>query len=110
MAGKTLLPEKLVPSIVGHVTRELSRHIWYALWFTAIITVDVQDDHPKRSPLVQGGLEILIKTSFVWDDAVKIETLRKKLGSIQVGEYEDESNEILKQMRVDVDEEGDDDD
>ena len=58
---------------------------------------------------MQGGLKIFIKMSFVWDSAVKIETLKKKLDSVQIREYVDESNEILKEMRVDVDEEEDDD-
>ena len=30
VAGYAKLPGRLIPSIVGHVTRELSRHIWYA--------------------------------------------------------------------------------
>ena len=35
------------------------------------------DKHPNRSPLVKGGLEILIEMSVVWDDAVKIKNKRK---------------------------------
>ena len=65
VAGKTLLPRKLDPSIVGHVPRELSRYIWH----------EVRDERPKRSPLVQGGLEILIEMSIVWEDAVKIKQI-----------------------------------
>ena len=65
VAGKTLLPEKLAPSIVEYVPRELSRYIWYALRYGAIITANVKDERPKRSPLVQGGLEILIEIPIV---------------------------------------------
>ena len=72
VAGKTLLSGKLAPSIVGHVPRALSRYIWYPLRYGAVITAEVKDERPKRSPLVQGGLEILIEMSVVWDDAVKI--------------------------------------
>ena len=63
VSGKTLLPGKLAPSIV--VPRELSRYICYALRYGAIITAKVKEEGPKRSPLVQGGLEILIEMSIV---------------------------------------------
>ena len=32
---------------------------------------------PKEITLVQGGLEILIEMSIVWDDAIKIKKTRK---------------------------------
>ena len=72
VAGKTLLPGKLAPSIVGHVPSELSRYIWYALRHGAIMTAEVKGGRPKRSPLVLGRLEILIEISIIWDDAIKI--------------------------------------
>ena len=75
VAGKALFPGKLDPSIVGHVAPELSRHIWHALRYCAIIRAEVKDKRPKRSPSVQGGLEILIEMSIIWDDAVKIKQI-----------------------------------
>ena len=42
------------------------------------IFCDVKDEHPKRSPLVQGELKILIEMSLVLDDAVKIKKEKKK--------------------------------
>ena len=66
------MPGKLAPSVVGHVPQELPKYIWHALQYSAIITVEVNDERLKRSPLVQGGLEILTEMSVVWDDAVKI--------------------------------------
>ena len=65
VAGKTLLPGKLAPSVVGHVPRELSRYIWNAFRYVAIITAEVKDERPMRSPLVQDELEILIEMSNV---------------------------------------------
>ena len=59
VARKTLLPEKLAPSVVGHISRELSRYIWYALRYAAITSTEVKDERPNRLPLVQCGLEIL---------------------------------------------------
>ena len=105
VAGKTLLSVKLAASIVGHVPLELSRHIQYALRYGAIITAEVKDERRNRSPLAQGGLEILIEMSIVWDDAVKIKKIKEKLKTVQIGNYTDQSNEILRELRVDVDEE-----
>ena len=73
--------------------------------YGAIITVEGKGERPKRSPLVQGGLKILVEMSVVWDDAVKIKKKKKKLVAVQIGDYTDQSNEILRKMRVDVDEE-----
>ena len=43
--------------------------------------------------------------SVVWDDAVKIKKLKEKLETVQIGDYTDPSNEIVREMRVNVDEE-----
>ena len=91
--------------LAGHVLRELSRYIWYALQYGAIIIAEVKDELPKRSPLVQGGLEILIEMSIVWDNAVKIKKRKEKLETVKIGDYTDQSNEILREIRVDIDEE-----
>ena len=72
VTGKILLPGKLAPSIVKHVPRKLSRYIWYALRYCTIAIAEGKDERQKRSALLQRGLEILIKLSHVWDDAVKI--------------------------------------
>ena len=77
VTGKTLLPGKQAPLIAGHDPLELSQCIWYALWYGAIITTEVKDECPKRSPLVQGGLEILIEMSIIWNDAIKIKKDKK---------------------------------
>ena len=78
-----------------------------ALRYDAIITAEVKDERPKRSPVVQGGLEILIETSIVWDDAAKIKKRKEKLKTVQIGDntyprnyiYTYESNEVLREMR-----------
>ena len=87
---------------VGHVPREISRHIWYALHYGAVITARVTDPTPKWSPLVQGGLEISLEMTISWDDFGKTEILRKKLNSVSFGDYTDDSVDILTEMGVDV--------
>ena len=63
VAGKTLLPGKVAPSIVGHAPRKLSR---YTLPHGTIITAEVK----------LGELEILIEMSIVWDDTFKMKKTR----------------------------------
>ena len=70
----------------------------YGLQYGVIITAEVMDEHPKRSPLVQGGLEILIAMSIVWDDVVKIIKRKEKLETVQIRDYTDQSNKILREM------------
>ena len=47
---------------------------------------------------MQGGLEITMELSIVWDEAVKIKNL--KVETVKFGDYSDESKEILKDMGV----------
>ena len=73
------MPGKLAPSIAGHVPRELSGYNWYSLQYGGIITAEVKYERPKRLPLAHGRLEILIKMSILWDNAVKIKQKNKKI-------------------------------
>ena len=92
ITGKTLLPGKLAPCIVGHVPHELPKYIWHALQYSAIITAEVNDECLKRLPLVQGGLETLIEMSIVWHDAVKIKKRKEKPEIVQIGDYREQCN------------------
>ena len=100
VAGRTLLPGRLAPSTVGHVPREISGYIWHASRYGAAITAEVTYVEPKNSPLVQGGLEILIEISIVWDDAKGMATLKEKLETVKLRDYTDELKDILKEMGV----------
>ena len=103
VCGKTILPGKLVNSVVGHVPREIARHIWFALLKGATISATVVDSKPRKSPLVQGGLEILIDMTVFW------EILRKMIETVNFHSYDDESKTLLKEMGVNNDDEDDDD-
>ena len=74
---------------------EKSRDIWFALEKDAQITAEVVDTAPKRSPLIQRGLVILIVMTIFWDNAEHIETLKNKIGSINFIVYNDSSKAIL---------------
>ena len=58
MFGSAKIPGKIGRVVVGHISRELSRYIRYALVSGAIISGKVISDKYKPSPLFQGGLEI----------------------------------------------------
>ena len=51
------------------------------------------------------NLETLIEMSIAWGDAAKIKQIKEKLEAVQMVYYTDQSNKILRKMRVDVDEE-----
>ena len=57
VCGKALLPGKIAPVVVGHVAKELSIHIWFAIQKGAKVSAVVDNIKPKPSPLLQGGLE-----------------------------------------------------
>ena len=63
MFGSAKIPGKIGRVVVGHISRELSRYIRYALVSGAIISGKVISDKYNPSPLFQGGLEIPIKGS-----------------------------------------------
>ena len=56
VAGYTKLPGKMVLCVVGHMPREISRYIWFAMEASANITAQFVSTNTKRSPLTQGGL------------------------------------------------------
>ena len=78
VSGKALLPGKVAPVVVGHVTKELSRHIWFAIQKGAKVSAVVDNTKPKSSPLLQGGLKILIKMTVYWNNKNYIQTLQEK--------------------------------
>ena len=45
-------------SVTGHLPREISRYTYYIIVHGASVSCKVIDVHHRRSPLVQGGLEI----------------------------------------------------
>ena len=51
--------------VIGHLPREISRFTWFIIDHGASVSVKVVDVHQRRSPLVQGGLEIPIEVCIV---------------------------------------------
>ena len=49
------------PTIVGHLPKEISRITRYIMQYGATVTVRICDINYRRSPLIQGGLEISVE-------------------------------------------------
>lgn len=101
VAGKVLLLNKLAPVVVGHIPRELSRHTWYAILNGALITGKVENEKAKASPLVQGGLEIIIRLKVQWSDEKSLNIFKVKVNEVAYPvnqEYTDDSKNILDEV------------
>ena len=68
------LPLRLTESVVGHLPKELSRYTYYIILHGAKVTAMVMDTNHRRSPLVQGGLEIPIQVTVEMDLTEKIDS------------------------------------
>ena len=64
--------------VVGHVPKELSRYVSYALEQGAKFTGRVISLKPKRSPLIQGGLEMPTVVSVRWSNARSLAILKER--------------------------------
>ena len=61
IAARKRLTGCIGESTVGHLPKEISRVTRFIMLYGAVVTVKVLDTHHRRSPLVQGGLEIPIQ-------------------------------------------------
>ena len=101
VARMTKLPVTLAASIVGHMPRELSCFIWYAIERGARITATLVSTQAKDSPLVQGGLEIPVILKVEWENEINLQRLKKKVASLSYSleeDYVDESKDILEEI------------
>ena len=79
ISGSAKIPGKIGCVVVGHILREVSRYMWYALDSGAIISRKVISDKYKLSLLFPGGLEIPIKVFVSWSDEKSMTILKQKV-------------------------------
>ena len=93
--------------IVGHLPREISRFMYFIIFHGAQIVCKVINTHHRRSPLVQGGLEIPIEVTVTMNssDANK-QALARCQNWVELkykepvdGHFEDATDEILRMLR-----------
>ena len=104
-------------SNVGHLAKEISRLTMFIMLYGAIVTVKVASVQQRKSPLVQGGLEIpvLVMVQMTFDakkkkaltkyDKIVGENYREPID----GRFEDATAAVLKGIYA-SDEEDDEDD
>lgn len=88
--------------IVGHVPREISYYIWYAIYKTANFEAEVYDVKPKLTPLKKVGLKIVIKVRVTWDACEKPSILINKVKEVEylvTGDYIHASKNTLLEFR-----------
>lgn len=102
VSGLVTLQGTLAPVVVGHLPRELSRHVWYALEKGARFTGEVISVKVKRSPLVQGGLEVPVTVFVQWRDARSLAILKERTEEVSYSienDYVDDSKSILAEIQ-----------
>ena len=105
------LPGQLVQSVVGHLPKEIARLTWYIIFHGAVVSAKVVDVHHRRSPLVQGGLEVPVEVTVEMELSEqnklalqKFEALvQKKYKEPVDGNFEDVTTAILREISQDSD-------
>ena len=59
-----LSSDKLIPELVRHIPREISRFPWYFLHYGGKVDTKVHSERHRRSPIPPGGLEIILEAKF----------------------------------------------
>ena len=92
----------MIVCVVGHMPWEISCYTWFPIERGANITAEGVSTNTKRSPLTQGGLEIEIKVTVIWENKNNLEIFTKKVDSVQfmLGEpYQDDTKKILHEIK-----------
>ena len=81
--------------IVGHLPREISRVTKFLLDRGAVVQATLSTTHYRRSPLVQGGLEIACKVSVKMPGTIKNHLLMDRYFELVRSLYTEPKNEVF---------------
>ena len=101
IAATKRLPGRLADSIVGHLPREISRCTRFLISRGGNVKVTVIDSKHRRSPLVQGGLEIPVTV------CIELDSTSKNKEPIN-GNFDDCTKDILRDLYESSDSDEDD--
>lgn len=87
--------EKNERKIVGHLPKEVSRITKFILDRGAVVTAEITSHHYRRSPLVQGGLEVRCKVKVVTPPSFNMNVLKKYEELVKNLYVEPKNEEIL---------------
>ena len=113
IAIKKRLPGILVASVVGHLPREISRFTYFIIAHGAKVSCKIMDVHHRRSPLVQGGLEIpcevIVEMEMTDKNSLAIDCYKQlvsdKYQEPVDGKFPDATQQILEAMKSPSDDE-----
>lgn len=116
IAATKRLAGRLADSIVGHLPREISRYTRFLISRGGNVKVTVVDSKYRRSPLVQGGLEIPVTVCIELDSTSKnvsvLERYKKLVNENYKepnnGNFDDCTKDILRDLLEDSDSDEDD--
>ena len=103
IAARQRLLGQIIESTVVHLPKEISRITRFIILHGAVVTVKVIDIHHRRSPIVQGGLEIPIQVTVKMEYSEKNKDALTKYESLVAryykepvdGKYEDITRNVL---------------
>ena len=97
---------RLRPVVVGHLPREISRFTRFIILHGATVKVKVSDTKYRRSPLIQGGLEIPVEVEVQMENSSENQQALSKYQTLVAenyhepvnGKYVDATPDILKAL------------
>ena len=101
-----ILKSRLKPVVVGHLPREISRFTRFIILHGATVKVKVIDAKYRRSPLIQGGLEIPVEVEVQMESSSENQQALSKYKTLIAenyqepvnGKYVDATPDILKAL------------
>ena len=101
---------RLRPVVVGHLPREISRFTRFIILHGATVKVKVSETKYRRSPLIQGGLEIPVEVEVQMENSSENEQALSKYQTPVAenyhepvnGKYVDATPDILKALDCDM--------
>ena len=98
---------RLADSIIGHLPREISRATRFFLLRGGMVHLKVTDENYRRSPLIQGGLEIPVEVICEMDDTPRNRAIMERYKTLvttqykepgQDGKFDDCTKDVLEEL------------
>ena len=89
IAANKRLRGRLADSIIGHLPREISRATRFFLLRGGMVHLKVTDENYRRSPLIQGGLEIPVEVICEMDDTPRNRAIMERYKTLVTTHYKE---------------------
>ena len=107
IAANKRLRGRLADSIIGHLPTEISRATLFFLLRGEMVHLKVTDENYRRSPLIQGGLEIPVEVICEMDDTPRNRAIVERYKTLvtthykepgQDGQFDDRTKDVLEEL------------